>query len=212
MKLKLPKEITPPTAYFWCKKYLLAYSLFTVPLILFHDYNNDLSHTVCWCLRSLEIWADFSSILATSLSRSPCRSSLCSRVWVASIRRSSSWCSLIKKLKWLKYWTFFKKKKKKKNPYKTRDTHKLICPSSSCRAKSRSDSELSDWSAGGLSGFWEAVIDEEKSLRRLFLAPHPDLCRAAACSHSLGWWCFIMWSMLCTLAWTEWLGLVDYDR
>lgn len=93
----------------------------------------------------------------------------------------------------------------------TQLTYKLICPSSSCRAKSRSESRPSDPSACFRSlaeGFGGA---EENSLQRFFLTPPVDLCRALTCSQSQGWWCFIIWSMPWTLAWTEWLGLVDYQ-
>lgn len=86
-------------------------------------------------------------------------------------------------------------------------TYKLICPSSSCRAKSKSDSKVSDWSAGGLS---DCGAESENSFWRFFLTPHPGLCKEITRSQSWGWWCFIMWRMLWTLACTEWLGLVDY--
>lgn len=94
-------------------------------------------------------------------------------------------------------------------------TYKLICPSSSCRAKSRSDSEPSGWccccsiSPSCSRGHEE---DAGKAFWRFFLTPCPDLCRALTRWHSWGWWCFIMWSMLCMLAWTEWLGLVDWIK
>lgn len=107
-----------------------------------------------------------------------------------------------------------KKWKKKRKRIEIKLTHKLICPSSSCRAKSSSESEPSGCSAciGSPSVSGDVVEDETKSLWRLFLAPQPDLCSVLTRSHSCGWWCFIMWRILCTLAWTEWLGLVDCDR
>lgn len=54
------------------------------------------THTVCLCLRSLVIWPPFSSIRATNLSSSLCRSCFCSLSWVASIWRTNSCCSLNK--------------------------------------------------------------------------------------------------------------------
>lgn len=93
----------------------------------------------------------------------------------------------------------------------TQLSYKLICPSSSCRARSRSDSRPGDPSAGVRSLAEAFGAAEANSLQRFFLTPPVDLCRALTCWQSQGWWCFIMWSMPWTLAWTEWLGLVDYQ-
>lgn len=94
--------------------------------------------TVCQCLRSFVIWAPFSSILVTKLSNSIFKSSLSSRCWTTSNCPSKSWCSLRGKIKKTK--KHYKMSGNKTKRLK-RLTHKLICPSSSCRAKSRSESE-----------------------------------------------------------------------
>lgn len=57
--------------------------------------------TVSLCLRSLDIWAAFSSILLTKQSSSLSRSSLRFRLSVSSICLTSSWCSLLHKIKYL---------------------------------------------------------------------------------------------------------------
>lgn len=91
-------------------------------------------------------------------------------------------------------------------------THKLICPSSSCRARIRSDRDprVGAASSGSLLQRQLAVGRTSRSLWRFFLAPQAAVCSALMRSHSWGWWCFIMWRIPWTLAWTEWLGLVDW--
>lgn len=207
----------------------------------YDDINLKTWCTICWCLRSFVIWVPFSSILMTNLSSSFCRSCLCVDCWVASISPTNSWYSLwkaghhklterlinlldfshisIRENNTTLCWSFLAnghvtamKAAKKQTMKRHEMTYKLICPSSSCRAKSRSDSEPSGWCFGSISPScsWGCEEDEGKAFWRFFLIPCPDLCRAVTRSHSCGWWCFIMWSMLCMLAWTEWLGLVDW--
>lgn len=95
-----------------------------------------------------------------------------------------------------------------------KSTYKLICPSSSCRAKSRSEREPKGWCfcSISVSCSWGLEEDGGKAFWRFFLIPFSDLFRAPIRLHNWGWWCFIIWSILWTLAWTEWLGLVDWMK
>ncbi len=82
-------------------------------------------------------------------------------------------------------------------------THKLICPSSSWRASRRSER---------LPSVEVALLGEDGGLRWVCWFSETDFCSALTLSHSRGFLCFIRCKTLWTLALTEWLGLVDWER
>lgn len=91
---------------------------------------------------------------------------------------------------------------KVKLPHHPTVTHKLICPSSSCKASISSDKLPR--AAAPLLG--------EGGARWGVLQFSVPLCRARTLSHSRGCLVFIKCSTLWTLALTEWLGLVDCHK
>lgn len=83
------------------------------------------------------------------------------------------------------------------------NTHKLMCPNSSCNISSRSDSSslleeaelLLDWCAERLLSLVEQG---------------GGVCPSTRSLQSWGWWCFMRWRTCWTFARTEWLELVDW--